>query len=104
MNGIYHADFISPLGSGSGTVSLENGVLRGGDAVVAYQGTYSFAGDTLNAQVKIIKHGSGFSILGEATVLSFQGKKEGGIVNGTGTIPGDIALQAKISLRKIAEL
>jgi hypothetical protein len=103
MNGIYHADFISPLGSGSGTVYLENGTLRGGDAVVAYWGTYSLVGDTMNAQVKAIKHGSGFSILGEATTLSFQGKMVSGIISGVGSIPGN-ALQAKISLRKIIEL
>jgi hypothetical protein len=103
MNGIYHADFISPLGSGSGTVYLENGVLRGGDAIIAYLGTYSLAGDALNAQVKTIKHGSGFSILGEATAFSFQGQVTSGAVTGVGTIPGSV-LQAKMSLRKIAEL
>lgn len=103
MNGIYHADFISPLGSGSGTVYIENGTLRGGDAVVAYWGVYSLAGDTLNAQVKTLKHGSGFSILGEATSLSFQGKISGGVISEIGTIPGN-ALQTTISLRKIAEL
>ncbi len=103
MNGIYHADFSSPLGSGSGTVYLESGVLRGGDAVVAYYGTYSLDGDSLNAQASIMKHGSGFSILGDATSLSLQGKSANGVINGLASIPGN-ALQAKISLRKIAGL
>ena len=103
MNGIYHAEFISPLGSGSGTVFLENGVLRGGDAVVAYFGTYSLAGDTLNAQIKTMQHGAGFSIIGDATALSFQGRNVNGLITGVGSIPGN-AVQAKISLRKIAEL
>ena len=103
MNGIYHADFVSPLGSGSGTVFLENGLLRGGDAMVAYFGTYSFAEDTLNAQLKTIQHGSGFSILKEDTALSFQGRSVNGVVTGVGVIPGNV-LQVKISLRKIAEL
>ncbi len=103
MNGIYHADFSSPLGSGSGTVYLENGVLRGGDAVVAYYGTYSLDGDSLNAQASIMKHGSGFSILGDATSLSFQGKMTNGVISGVASIPGS-TLQAKISLCKVAEL
>ena len=103
MNGIYHAEFISPIGSGSGTVFLENGILRGGDAVVAYCGTYSLAGDIMNAQIKTIQHGSGFSILGDATALSFQGRNVNGLIVGVGSIPGN-ALQAKISLRRIAEL
>lgn len=103
MNGIYHADFTSSLGGGSGTVYLENGVLRGGDAVIAYVGTYAIDGDTLKAQAKLVKHGSGFSILGDATSLSFQGKIGKGIICGVGTIPDNVR-QAKISLSKITAL
>jgi hypothetical protein len=103
MNGIYHADFISPFGNGSGTVYLENEGLYGGDAVVAYFGTYTIEGDTLTAQAKLLKHGSGFSILGDATSLAFQGKLTSGVINGVGSIPGN-GLHAKISLRKVAEL
>ncbi|WP_288228921.1 hypothetical protein [uncultured Desulfovibrio sp.] len=102
MNGIYHVDFSSPLGSGSGTIYLENGILRGGDAAVAYCGTYLLDRDTLNAQAKIIKHGAGFSILGDATSLAFQGEISSGSISGTASIPGS-NLQAKISLHKIAE-
>lgn len=103
MNGIYHVDFASPLGSGSGTVYLENGTMRGGDAVVAYHGTYALTGDTVRADVLLIKHGAGFSVLGDATSLTLHGKVAGQGVKGTGTVPGT-PLQAEVVLRKIGEL
>lgn len=65
--------------------------------MVAYCGTYLLDGDTLNAQAKIIKHGAGFSILGDATSLAFQGKISSGGISGIASIPGS-NLQAKISL------
>lgn len=103
MNGIYHVDFASPLGSGSGTVYLENGTMRGGDAVVAYHGTYAVTGDTVRADVSLIKHGAGFSVLGDATSLTLHGNLAGNEIKGTGTVPGK-PLQAQVSLRKIGEL
>lgn len=103
MNGIYHVDFASPLGSGSGTVYLENGTMRGGDAVVAYHGTYAVTGDTVRADVSLIKHGAGFSVLGDATSLTLHGKATGGEIKGAGTVPGT-PLQAQVSLRKVGEL
>ena len=103
MNGIYHVDFVSPLGSGSGTVFLENGIMRGGDAVIAYHGTYALTGDTVRADVSLIKHGAGFSVLGDATNFSLLGKVSGNGIKGTGTVPG-IPLQAQISLRKVGDL
>ena len=81
MNGIYHVDFASPLGSGSGTVFLENGIMRGGDAVIAYHGTYALTGDTVRAEVSLIKHGAGFSVLGDATNFSLLGKVSGNVPN-----------------------
>ena len=103
MNGIYHVDFASPLGSGSGTVYLENGTMRGGDAVVAYYGTYAVTGDTVRADVSLIKHGAGFSVLGDATSLTLHGKVVGNGIAGTGTVPGT-PLQAQVSLRKVGQL
>ncbi len=103
MNGIYHVDFASPLGSGSGTVYLENGTMRGGDAVVAYYGTYAVTSDTVRADVSLIKHGAGFSVLGDATSLTLHGKVVGNGIAGTGTVPGT-PLQAQVSLRKVGQL
>ena len=103
MNGIYHADFSSQAGKGSGTVYLDNGVIRGGDATVAYWGNYATNNGILAATVVILQHGAGFSILGDAKTLDFQGRIDRGNINGTGTVPGR-PVQVQIQLRKIAEL
>ena len=103
MNGVYHANFTSTLGSGAGTVYLENGALRGGDATVAYWGSYSIVGDKCEASVVIAKHGEGFSILGDARALNFRGSAKNGVIEGVGKVPGT-NIQASISLRKVAAL
>ena len=103
MNGIYHADFVTALGRGGGTVYLENGILRGGDAVVAYFGAYTSDGSCLTAQVKTILHGQGFSVLGNADKLFFQGNITNKTVEGVGVVP-ESPLQVKIVLRKVSEL
>jgi hypothetical protein len=96
-------DFASHIGRGSGTVYLDNGVIRGGDAVVAYFGKYSTQERILSATVSVLKHGAGFSILGDAESFSFRGEISGNNINGNGTVPGT-KLQAQIQLRKVAEL
>ena len=103
MNGIYHVDFASHIGNGTGTVYLDNGNIRGGDAAVAYFGKYTVANGILSANVEVLKHGAGFSILGNAKALNFQGKISENNVQGTGTVPGT-ALQAQIQMRKVAML
>ena len=103
MNGIYHADFGSPIGSGAGTVYLDNGVIRGGDATVAYWGKYSINNGMLSAEVAILQHGTGFSILGDAKTLSVQGRIDGNTISGTGIVPGR-TVQAQIQLQKVADL
>lgn len=87
MNGIYRADFISPIGSGSGTVILQDGILRGGDASIAYAGKYSVQGTQLNAELTTIQHGPGFSILGNATALAIHGNAASmGFIEATGKV------------------
>lgn len=102
MDGVYHVDFSSTLGYGSGTIFLNNGRLLGGDAAVAYMGSYTAKGAKITATVKIIKHGAGFSILGEATGLTFSGKMENGRIKGLGRTPAN-GPAADICLTKIME-
>jgi hypothetical protein len=103
MNGVYHADFKSQIGSGTGTVYLDKGVIRGGDATVAYWGNYTIGNGMLAAEVAILKHGAGFSILGDAKNFNFQGRLDGNNVRSIGTVPGH-PVQAQIQLRKVADL
>ena len=103
MNGIYHADFSSQIGSGSGTVYLHDGSIRGGDATVAYWGKYAINNGALSAEVAILQHGTGFSILGDAKSLSIQGRLDGNTIRGAGTVPGH-PIQAQIQLHKVADL
>lgn len=100
---MYRVDFTSQLGSGSGTVFLENGVLRGGDATIAYFGTYFFKDDRLIAEIKTLQHGPGFSILGNGTELAIEAVVNGNGAQGLGRVPGT-QIEARFSLRKIAEL
>lgn len=103
MNGIYHADFSSLLGNGSGTVFLEDGKIYGGDDTVAYFGSYTSKGDTLKGNVNLLIHGDGNSIFGDAKSLNFEGQKSGNLVQGKATIPGT-PMQGTISLKKVGDL
>lgn len=103
MNGIYHVDFSSPNGAGCGTVFLENGILRGGDSIVAYWGTYSIDGNLIKGSAETKLHGRGYSILGAATSLVFQGTFSGDELQCTGTVPGT-SMQVRITMKRIADL
>jgi hypothetical protein len=55
-NGLYAAEFQTPLGSGSGVVMLLNGVLQGGDTMMYYLGSYTIEGSSFKAEVKTGAH------------------------------------------------
>lgn len=103
MNGIYHADFSSLLGTGSGTVFLEDGKIHGGDATMAYFGSYTSKEDTLKGNVNLLIHGTGYSIFGDAKSLNFEGQRSGNLIQGKATIPGT-TMQGTISLKKVGVL
>jgi hypothetical protein len=56
QNGLYAAEFQTPLGKGSGVVMLLNGVLQGGDTMMYYRGTYSVDGNSFQAEVRTGAH------------------------------------------------
>lgn len=56
QNGLYAAEFQTPLGMGNGVVMLLNGVLQGGDSMMYYQGNYSIEGNSFKAEVKTGTH------------------------------------------------
>jgi len=58
-NGEYSAWFRTPQGQGTGTVTLANGRITGGDSAISYQGTYERDGDRFTATVNTFRHCNG---------------------------------------------
>jgi hypothetical protein len=56
QNGLYAAEFQTPLGNGHGVVMLLNGVLQGGDSMMYYQGNYIVDGSSFKADVTTGAH------------------------------------------------
>jgi hypothetical protein len=54
--GIYRVHFATPLGEGSGVVTLIGGRIRGGDAALYYNGTYQAENGKLLAHVATARH------------------------------------------------
>lgn len=54
--GLYSANFSTPMGSGTGVVMLQAGKLRGGDSMMSYVGTYSVSGSQFTAQFEVKVH------------------------------------------------
>lgn len=104
MNGIYRVGFRTRIGEGTGTIYLVNGNIYGGDAVVAYWGTYRVEGNRFIATISTKQHSYGLSVLGEVKELKIEILvNKDNIINGTILIPG-IAEQLDIQLMKIADL
>lgn len=57
-NGLYHVQFDTQLGQGSGVVHLQDGKIRGGDAGLYYIGDYQLNGGNFSAQVQTARHGA----------------------------------------------
>lgn len=56
QNGLYKATFNTPMGEGYGVVVLADGILRGGDSMMYYVGTYSETGGQFTAAVEVDAH------------------------------------------------
>ncbi|MGF6231841.1 hypothetical protein QFZ27_005796 [Inquilinus ginsengisoli] len=55
-NGLYSARFGTPLGTGAGVVVLRDGVIRGGDSMMYYIGSYAISGSQLSAEIEVDVH------------------------------------------------
>ena len=56
LNGLYKVDFITPALRGFGVVIFEQGRARGGDSIVAYNGTYTETGSDIEIQLEAFRH------------------------------------------------
>ncbi|CAL77357.1 conserved hypothetical protein [Bradyrhizobium sp. ORS 278] len=73
--GTYSAWFKTPRGQGTGIVELVGGIVRGGDTVLSYFGSYKTQGDRFTALIKTRRHASGQpSLFGpDELTLSLEG-------------------------------
>ncbi len=90
MEGFWIIQFKGIEGFGTGVVTLIGGKLFGGDSGFIYRGTYTEQGDTLTAQVQVVRYALGtISVMGtDNFLLQLQGTVRGDSGNVTGTIPG----------------
>ena len=99
--GLYKADFRTPLGSGAGVVFLRGGKLWGGDSSMRYTGTYSVEGGSLTASVDVKRHSSGqLSVFGQDNVqISLKGKASDteALVNGSAPQAPGVGFSASLT-------
>jgi hypothetical protein len=93
QDGLYKVHFRTPLGVGSGVVTLLGGKLRGGDSMICYTGTYTQNGNQFAAQVETDAH-SPSPVAGMKSVfgpnkanISFLGMSNGNAAQLQGTSP-----------------
>jgi T3SS negative regulator,GrlR len=86
-NGKYSAWFRTPAGEGTGVIMLQDGIITGGDTVIAYTGSYKQAGDGFTADIATKRHTSGqSSVFGIDNVnLTLTGKSSGIMASCRGT-------------------
>jgi len=104
-DGLYSVRFKTPMGDGSGVVTLIGGKLRGGDAGIAYLGSYTQDGDSFKATVKTQRHTHGLgSVFGKDNVtISLTGKSSGTGTNCTGTAAEAPGVTFQAALARISD-
>ncbi|MBS0528728.1 MAG: hypothetical protein JSS22_04985 [Proteobacteria bacterium] len=86
-NGKYSSWFKTPLGEGTGVVTLCNGKMSGGDIALSYEGSYADDGEHLTASFRAWRHTEGVpSVFGVDNFdVSLSGKSPSGkVVSCTG--------------------
>src|SRR4051794_11545766 len=102
-DGLYKADFHTPLNSGTGVVHILNGRLWGGDSALYYVGTFAFRGDEVMADIVTNRHTPNSqvtSVFGTDRVhASLQGKWSGdtAVLRGSAAEAPGIVFQARLS-------
>jgi hypothetical protein len=91
-NGLYKATFGTPLGTGTGIVTLRDGQISGGDADIFYWGEYTADGQSISCQLNTAKHSSNpgvASVFGVDNVsVHLSGNINGDLINLSGQHAG----------------
>ncbi len=104
--GLYEIKFKTPMGEGRGLVTLQNGQVLGGDAIIIYSGTFTVEGDRFLAYVSTSRYATepGFSsVLGRDNArIDIAGAVQGELITGQGQSPDAPGLAVHVHLRRIA--
>lgn len=105
-DGLYAAEFHTPLGHGFGVVMLLNGKLSGGDSMMYYVGDYTMDGDIFKAQVTTGAHARPpgmTSVFGkEKVTIGLSGSFKGDVATATGKATEVPNVSFNVKLTKIA--
>jgi hypothetical protein len=104
-NGLYKVAFQTPMGGGSGVVTIENGILLGGDSMMYYVGKIVEDGDEFTAEVMSKTHtnvpGMG-SVFGVAEALiNLKGSSSGRVASAKGSSPQAPGVGFNATLEKL---
>lgn len=105
LDGFYHVQFQTPLGTGDGVVVMQGGSARGGDSAMFYRGTYSQSGVDISANIRVGRIAPGDSVLGvSSATLVLHGKARGdGTIDFVGTAPEASGVPLKARMVPIAD-
>jgi hypothetical protein len=95
QEGLYKVEFHTVHGTGAGVIYASSGKFRGGNSGFAFIGSYSGAGDNIQARVSTQRHNDDPTIKplfgADMITLALKGKENGDIVDFEGSalqLPG----------------
>jgi hypothetical protein len=106
-NGLYSAEFGTPLGAGTGIVVAQDGLVRGGDSMMMYRGAYRVEGGELTGEIRVDKHSNmpGMqSVFGLDLInIKVKGKVSGDYVDLTGSAAEAPGVPFKARLKRLSD-
>ncbi len=107
LPGLYKVNFKTQLGEGIGIVNLEQGRLRGGDAVYAWVGGYEEPEGRFVAQLSIFRHTPGeaaASVFGvDDAKVRLSGAPDGPAFDVEGSTEAAPGMRFEATLTKVAD-
>ena len=106
LDGLYKVEFHTPLGAGSGVVHALGGRMWGGDAGIAYVGSYRVSDTKMTATVSTSRHtqtGYGNVFGKDSVTISLEGTVNGNTITCAGTSPQAPGVNFTAKLTKISD-
>jgi len=107
IEGFWIVQYEGMRGNGGGVAVFTKGKILGGDSGYTYVGTYQTQGSTVKAHVECHNFLPDIpSVLGVTGdfELNINGKLDGNVISGTGSLPGAEAVGIAVKLTKRADL
>lgn len=108
FEGLYKAEFMTPEHHGYGVLSMSQGLARGGDSIMCYDGRYRTIGTDVTLDLEVARH-SHFKSMEpifkrEICTLTITAKRlEGDRIAGTGCSPEARDIPLKVILTKLRD-